>query len=78
MKQSTTTPASGITAAILDEDQHYALYQARHLLGLLYSLTCSKAEFTEIRMEHLCVSLGHITDLMDIAVTNLVFKPKGA
>lgn len=61
----------------LTEENQFAIYQVRHLLGLLYDLS-SGAEFCDLHREHLAVSLGVAAELLDGVFPNLVFKPKGA
>ncbi len=76
MCQCTPTPASGSPNYALTEDQHTALYQARHMLGMIYSLSSVREEFVELRMEELAVSVGLITDLLDSAIPGLVWRPR--
>lgn len=62
----------------LTEENHFAIYQVRHLLGLLYDLSSGSAEFCDLHREHLAVSLGVANELLDGVFSGLVFKPKGA
>lgn len=62
----------------LTEENHYAIYQVRHLLGLLYDLSSGREEFCDLHREHLAVSLGVANELLDGVFPDLVFKPKGA
>jgi|GEM_PF-6183738 len=78
MAQSSVTPAVFSNGHYhLTEDSHTAIYQARHLLGLLYDMSSTKEEFCEVHLEHLAVSLGVITDLMDSVFPGLIFDPRG-
>jgi hypothetical protein len=58
----------------MTENQHTALYQARHLVATLSRLSASSDEFLDFRREHLAVTLGLIEDLIDTAVPNLVWR----
>lgn len=80
MCQSQPTPADYHDGKYhLTEENHYAIYQVRHLLGLLYDLSsCSREEFCDLHREHLAVSLGVANELLDGVFPHLVFKPKGA
>jgi hypothetical protein len=58
----------------LSEEQHYRVYQARHLVELLHSLSSAKQEFFDIRSESLAVTCSLIGELLDEAVPKLIFK----
>lgn len=60
------------------EESYCAIYQARHILGLLYDLSSGREEFCDLHREHLAVGLGVVNDLIDGVFPDLVFKPKGA
>ena len=60
----------------MTEDQHTALYQARHLIGTLYTLTATRDEFIDLRREHLQVTLGLIETLIDTAAPGLVWRDR--
>lgn len=82
MSQFTTTP-SGIPfdpqrPYSLTEEQHYAIYQARHLALLLHDLSSCRDEFAEVRRESVAVVYDLLGDLLDAAIPNLIFKSKGA
>jgi hypothetical protein len=82
MSKSTSTSVSCIPfdpqrPYSLTEDQHYSLYQARHLAELFHGLCSGRDEFVNLRHESVAVVFNLIGDLLDTAVPNLVFKPKG-
>lgn len=60
----------------MTEDQRTALYQARHLIGTLYSLSATRDEFIDFRREHLQVTLGLIETLIDTAAPGLVWRDR--
>lgn len=75
MNPSTPTSAFDANSAYhLTEDQHTAIYQARHLLGLVYDLSTNQQEFCELHYEHIAVSIGLIADLLDSAIPGLVWR----
>lgn len=78
MAQSTITPAvfSG-NHYLVTEDSHYAIYQARHLLGLLYDMSGDQRGLRTLNLEHMAVSGCVITDLMDGVFPDLVCSSKG-
>lgn len=59
----------------LTEDQQYALFQARHLLGLLADLAGGSSKFVDTRSEHLCVGLGVVNNLMDQSGLGFIAPP---
>lgn len=58
----------------LTEDQHTALYQARHVLDTLCQLASVSDDFVHLRYESLAVTLGLLTDLLDAVQPNLVWR----
>lgn len=58
----------------LSEDQHTNLYQVRHLLELIHALSSPGNEFVELRAESVAVTCGLMSDLLDEAVPNLVWR----
>lgn len=74
MPEATPTGDTPEHAYHLSEDQHTALYQARHVLDTLYQLANVPNDFVHLRYESLAVTLGLLTDLLDAVQPNLVWR----
>lgn len=61
----------------LTEEQHFAIYQVRHVLELIAHVSAARDEYiADLRYESLAVTAGLLGDLLDSAVPNLVRRKK--
>lgn len=62
------------SAAGLTDDQHTALYRARHLIELLHLFASDRGAFVDLRCESLAVTCDLLGELIDQAVPHLIWR----